>query len=56
MNAYRCASCGAAAYSSANSDTVGACPGCGASLADPQPPCGTAADQRLAALAGAAIR
>jgi DNA-directed RNA polymerase subunit RPC12/RpoP len=37
MNPYRCAVCGAAAYSSANSDTVGACPACGTSLGEPRP-------------------
>jgi hypothetical protein len=33
MNEYRCSSCGARAYSSANRATVGACPRCKASLA-----------------------
>jgi predicted amidophosphoribosyltransferase len=39
MNAYRCSSCGARAYSSANRVTVGACPRCTAPLAtSTQPP------------------
>jgi predicted amidophosphoribosyltransferase len=39
MNAYRCSSCGARAYSSANPATVGACPRCTAPLAtSTQPP------------------
>jgi ribosomal protein L37AE/L43A len=41
MNEYRCPSCGARAYSSANAATVGACPRCAVPLAtpaaDPQP-------------------
>jgi ribosomal protein S27E len=35
MNAYRCSSCGARAYSSANPATVGPCPRCSAPLATP---------------------
>jgi hypothetical protein len=39
MNAYRCSTCGAQAYSSANRATVGACPRCTAPLAtSTQPP------------------
>lgn len=35
MNEYRCSSCNARAYSSANPATVGACPRCSAPLASP---------------------
>jgi predicted amidophosphoribosyltransferase len=35
MNEYRCSSCDARAYSSANPATVGACPRCSAPLASP---------------------
>jgi hypothetical protein len=52
MNAYRCSSCGALAYSSANPATVGACPRCYAPLANPIEPRPAASGQRVAAQAG----
>jgi ribosomal protein S27E len=52
MNAYRCSSCGARAYSSANPATVGVCPRCSAPLATPTEPKAAASGQRVGAQAG----
>lgn len=52
MNEYRCASCGALAYSSANPATVGACPRCSAPLAAPTQPLLVASGQRMTPEAG----
>jgi ribosomal protein S27E len=51
MNEYRCSSCGARAYSSANPAIVGTCPRCSAPLATPTGPRPAASGQRVAAQA-----